>query len=302
MQPELALSLCHALGNDSCLFGYSDNFNDEVSARLIELASAASHGASSALSTRGRLGYVMVEAFQNIVRHRTEPVGLPPWGAARSLLVLRYGHEGQHLIAENAVTRDQRNALDGLLTGLRSRSAEELKGLFMEGIQRASTPGVRGAGLGLIEMARRSGGRFNWDFQPAGTGLFRFSLVLELGEPLSTGGLLDAADLRSLVMDNGWPLFFAGKWSAAMQAVLLKFAEAPRSVCEVVDRMGAWLVHAAPAFFVVHGSGRRLLSLGGLMHREGARLMEERSAPGPGPELRLVPVGGLMLAVAELEI
>ena len=302
MQPETALSLCKALGEDHCLFGYSGNFSDEHSVRLIELVSALASSTGSAMAGRGRLGYVMVEAFQNIVRHRAETGNMAPWGGARSFFMLQQGGKGQRLLAENAVTRSQQVKLESLLQGLREKTAEELKASFMEGIQRTSAPGARGAGLGLIEMARRLEGKFRWRFLPIDERLARFTLVLDLGEPTETGAVqLEDTLLRRLALAHQWSLFFAGRWSKDIQLVLLKIAGAGAAASGQVDRLGTWLVHATPSFLVVQGGERRSLAMGGLMPAEGARLMGERTGLSPGNELHLFPVGDAVLALAQLE-
>lgn len=303
MHTDLALSLCRGFQGDHCLFGYSGDFPDEHSARLIELAAAVSPASGSAQALRGRLGYVMVEAFQNIVRHRADTEGMAPWGDARSLFMLHYGQDWQLLVAENAVTAPQKNKLDGLLNGLRGRTLGELKELFMAGMQRTSVPGVRGAGLGLIEMVRRSGGRVGWGFLPIDDAHYRFKLELVLSAPPAiAGAALGDDDMRGMAMQHQWSLFFCGKWSPEVQAILLKVSGADASIAEQVDRLGTWLVHATPSFLVVHGEAQRVLSFGGLMLPEAARLTAERSGLDAGARLQLVPSEGATLVVAEMPL
>jgi hypothetical protein len=299
MHSDIALSLCRELRDGRCLFGYSGGFSDEHSVRLIELASAVGSVPDTGKGPRGRLGYVMVEAFQNIVRHRADTSGMAAWGDARSLFLLCPGEAGQWLHVENAVTLAQQQKLEGLLMDLRNRTPEELKERFMEGIQRANAPGARGAGLGLIEMARRSAGRLAWSFHPIAPSHSRFAMTLELGEPPSMG-TTEAADLRTLAMHHEWELFFTGRWNRAVQEVLLELAGAQAGPGQLVDRIGAWLVHATPSFFIVHGGGKRMLSLGGLMHPESARLMAERTELPNGSSLAARPADGRILVVAEL--
>src|SRR5690606_36999047 len=70
MDIRLARSLIATLGDDRCIFGYSGRFPDEHSPRLIELGESIHCSCGGPPSSKGRLGYVMVEAYQNMVRHQ----------------------------------------------------------------------------------------------------------------------------------------------------------------------------------------------------------------------------------------
>ncbi len=285
------------------LFGYSGDFADEHSARLIELASAINPAAGYVQAIRGRLGYVMVETFQNIVRHRADTKDMAPWGDARSLFMLQFGQEGQRLTAENPVTTPQKIKLDGLLNGLRGKTPQQLKTLFMEGMQRTSVPGVRGAGLGLIEMVRRAQGRVDWTFRPIGEALYRFSIMLELGDQLAMPGAAFAPDaLRGMAMRHRLSLIYSGKWSPGMQSVLLKISGAGPATVEQVDRAGAWLAVAPSSFLVVHGDEHRMLLVGGLLHPEAAKQMVGRFVLHGGTRVQQVPVEGAELVFAEMPL
>ncbi len=157
MDPGTAHSLFQALRGDRSTFVYSGEFRDEHTARLIALGEASMDGANARSSSKGRLAFVMVEAYQNIIRHKAP---LPPQleqAQGRSMFILRCGDNGQHVVAMNAVVKSEVPALRATLDSLKGLSAEELKSLFLAGLQKPENSARRGAGLGLIEMARRSG-------------------------------------------------------------------------------------------------------------------------------------------------
>lgn len=304
MDLNIAVSLCRELRGGLGLFGYSGPFADVHSARLIELSEALSEVSGFAFSGRGRLGYVMVEAFQNIIRHRADSPGLMSWGSGSSLFMVHHTGAAQLVVAQNAVTKSQQLQLDARLADLRDKTPEELKQLFMAGMQRAGTPGVRGAGLGLIEMVRRSGGKIAWGFNPVDALLQQFSFHVELGEVVSgQDQWAISSDVRRLMMEGRVALVYVGKWSLALQGLLLQFAGENPEAERLTRTMSPYMIHASMALFMLHGDPVRSLTVGGIMDQEQAEQVSELFARDLGAaRLAVQPIEGRVLVLASLPL
>lgn len=298
MEPGLVLSICRQLRGDRCLLGYSGHFPDAHSARLVELAEALNAGQDAARPAKGRLGYVLVEAYQNIIRHRVDPKDADLWNGSRSLFLLRHGEDGQRVVAQNAVTRPQMEKLETMLAALRDKDNAQLKALFLKGIQRTSQPGVRGAGLGLIEMVRRSGGRFSWDAAPIDDQHLRFMLTLDLaGRAAGAVGSEEDARLRKLMMENRVSFCYAGEWYASVQEILLGMADRAPDPRELLRQMGAWNGKAGPALLLQWGGGAPRTAFGGVMDEGQAHKLGEMAG---ADRCLAVPVDGGILAMVEV--
>ncbi|MGV9013203.1 MAG: DUF6272 family protein [Flavobacteriales bacterium] len=213
-RPSMERTLFHlyeTLGGAPCLFGYAGGFPDEHTARLIELGAAVLDQQGSRTSERGRLGYVMVEAYQNVVRHRARLAPALEAGVARSHFMLHCGTAGQIVGTLNPVDMDKAKDLQEVLGFLKGRTTTELKGLFRDGIQRTHEPGRRGAGLGLIEMMRRSGATPTWDREDCLEEHTMFALAWSAGgDGASSQGLELLHRQRSLLVDSGCWLSYVG--------------------------------------------------------------------------------------------
>lgn len=311
MHIRSARSFIKALRGDRCIFGYSGCFPDEHSPRLIELGEAVHNGATGAVTLKARLGYVMVEAYQNIVRHGVGTFS--PWDVGRSMFLLRCHAEGEQVFACNLVTRSQAEKLDTDLADLQGRDNAELKELYLEGIQRISKPGTRGAGLGLIEMVRRTGGGATWAFRPVDEGHDLFAISLELGTTDGADGLCLKGPLHQLVVEHRIHLFHVGLWNADIEKVLVGMA-GNESPCEggYLPKRGEALEHvvgaftsvcdlSAPVLFVLHGGKSTVFSMGGMVHRSALEQLRTRF-PGPGAMLRVEEgaEGGKVLVTMEI--
>lgn len=287
MDIRFAHSFIEALRGDRCIFGYSGYFPDEHSPRLIELGEAVLSGASGTLPVKGRLGYVMVEAYQNIVRHRARPLSLTTWDEGRSMFLLRCHDDGQQVFACNLVTRSQAEKLDTDLADLQGRDNAELKELYLEGIQRTTKPGTRGAGLGLIEMVRRAGGGATWAFRAVDDKHDLFAISLELGTTDGAAALRLEGPLHRLVLGHRIHLFHVGIWTTAIENVLIGLArnEGPEegglpkrgeALEQTVAEFRSACDLSRPLLFVIHGGDRAVLSMGGTIDRSEVETLRNR--------------------------
>jgi hypothetical protein len=227
MDFRTAHTLFQALHGDRCAFGYGGSFPDEHTARLIDLGSAVLEAQGSNLVDRARLGYVMVEAYQNIVRHSAE---IPPFlaaGAGKSLFLLRCHAAGQEVMAMNPVTREQAKRLEHALGTLQDKSAAQLKELFLSGLQRSAGSGNRGAGLGLIEMARRSGRVPGWTLceLDAAHDLFVIAMAIGREKPDPGAAVRAACEFHDILAPSGVRFFHLGLRPPGVEEVLLRLVE-----------------------------------------------------------------------------
>lgn len=226
MEPAAAHTLHDALAGERTGFLYSGAFPDDHTARLISLGEALLSARSARRDEQNKLSFVMVEAYQNIIRHRARDMAHDPPGS-RSMFLLRCEEAAQHVIAVNPVCRKESPSLAALLDRLRGLDRSELKELFLRGLQ-AQGPGKRGgAGLGLIEMARRSGHGLQHALLPLDDQLELFALHVTMGAS-ATGagtGLDEALRTHALVVEHGIVLAHAGSLPATTFNTILRILE-----------------------------------------------------------------------------
>lgn len=285
MDRTAAHLLYEVLGTDACLFGYAGTFPDEHTARLIELGTAVLEHQGVRVAERGRLSYVMVEAYQNVVRHRARLAPEVENGEGRSHFMLHCGAEGRTVATLNPVANDKAKDLQEVLGFLKGRNSEELKNLFRDGIQRTHSPERRGAGLGLIEMMRRSGATPNWRRMDKIPGHTLFSLAWSPGGTDTTNGLDLMKVQRNTMASAGAWLTFAGHCTSEVLEVLERMVEMEpampgQGLCamEILGKAMALLGTAeagsAPVVILVGNGPHGTWLQAGSVLQEGAQPME----------------------------
>lgn len=123
---------------------------------------------------------VFVEQMQNIIRYSAEKLD-PATGTED--VDLRYGiltignEDGRHSVqAGNLVAREDVQGMKDRLSQLQSMSKEELKSAYKAQLKSVQNPDSKGAGIGLIEIARRANKPIEFDFLDVDDGKVFFAL------------------------------------------------------------------------------------------------------------------------------
>ena len=151
--------------NDSLSMWYKGAISDDVTENIIDLAEADTKGSGLGKS-RKKVSFLMAESFQNIVRH-----GLKD-NQDEKKIPGAFGitnREGEiHIFSANHITSDQGVDIKEKLCNVNDLNPEELKEYYRRILADGKMSAKGGAGLGLIEMARKSGKPLQYRMKPFG--------------------------------------------------------------------------------------------------------------------------------------
>ncbi len=174
-----------------CLF-YSGYFDDFFTAKLISIVDAEVEKKISK-----RVAFLVAESFQNIVKHG----GDYPVTPLSSLFGIRGQNNFIHIFSTNKVDGWQKVFLQKRLRSINKLGAHELKDQYIEKLKRGTLSAKGGAGLGLIEMVRRSKREIQTDFIPFAEDKYSFHMQIDL---LANPNLLtDEKDVLQ-ISSNSW--------------------------------------------------------------------------------------------------
>lgn len=185
-------SLMDAFAGDRHTFLYRGQFLDVHTARLISLGEAAVGKNENNRTVRARLAFVLVEAYQNIIRHGRRSCSPTSQDPGRSMILLRNWEHRNSVSTINAVPQHRVNTLIDALKDLHALDPQQLKRRYLEKLQQPKRTQHGGAGLGLIEMARRSGHPLRHKLQELDADNLLFSLSVTLNDNGTEGQDLDA--------------------------------------------------------------------------------------------------------------
>ncbi|MBX2972448.1 MAG: hypothetical protein KF797_05050 [Flavobacteriales bacterium] len=214
-----AHALLKAFQEDRFIFGYSGHFSDDLTGRLLDLSDSITTAMSGQPAHRRRLAFLLVEAYQNIIRHRAGMPAHIEQGEGRSFFFCRANPSGHDLVAINGVCKGRVGAIAAQLDAVRGLDHAELKELSMRMLQLPSVG--RGAGVGFIEMTRRSGNDLGHMLRGLGPEHALFALAVRSGDTHPHEKVLrEAAILHGTVVMNDILLFHAGHVPTSFSSVI----------------------------------------------------------------------------------
>lgn len=111
-----------------------------------------------------RLYHIMVESLQNINRHAESGQSPATNYPGRGAVILVRKPQDYELITVNRIRRHQVEELKGLMDEIHPLDKEQLGELYKKQMLESSLSEKGGAGLGLIDIMRKTGSRMTCDF------------------------------------------------------------------------------------------------------------------------------------------
>ena len=124
----------------------------------------------------------MVECLQNVVKHADAFKGD---GTNKSAIFMIGKKEDEYIIMSgNAIKNENINSLAERLDSINNLDKEGLKSMYKDIIKNTSISEKGGAGLGFIDMARKSGNKLDYKFFEMKEGISFFCLKSTVSKTL----------------------------------------------------------------------------------------------------------------------
>jgi len=157
----LAFKLFKNMHQDNLEYTYRGHFSTSITDNILSLAETNLDESKDKLKIRKRVYFIMVEGLQNITRHQeTSENEVEEPG----LFVIQRKKNSYYITTGNLIKSENIIRLKNQLDKINSLNANELKEYYREILNSRSFSNKGGAGLGLIEIARKSGKKLLFDF------------------------------------------------------------------------------------------------------------------------------------------
>lgn len=164
MNLETTHSFFNKLLSDHLCFGYQGSFNDEITNRVIDLSDDNINQRGELVSMKKKVSFLMAECFQNIVRHGDSASVKLQRTFGKGMFLTRNIEDAFVIASSNLIDKKHIKDLKEKLEKVNSLDKGELKSLYLEILENEKISQKGGAGLGLIEMARKSSQKLDFSF------------------------------------------------------------------------------------------------------------------------------------------
>lgn len=144
---------------------YEGEFNQDIAKSMLKMAERNFDNEEIEVKTKKKIFNVMVETLQNICKHQdevrdTEDRIMP------AIFMIGYDYDTYRIITGNSIYNSRIETLKSKIDLVNSLDKDGLKKLYKEARLNSVISEVGGAGLGFIDIARKSENTINYHFEP----------------------------------------------------------------------------------------------------------------------------------------
>lgn len=217
---------------DNLTLIYRGDFNDDITDKLINLNEQHIESKTGMPKIKNKVSFLMAECFQNIIRHGEDAVPDDNISFSTGMFMTRSTRNAYYITSANLIENGRIPFLENQLSQINRMSKDELKTLYREILYEGEVTGKGGAGLGLIEMARRSGEQLDYRFEQVDEehSFFYLQIKLENKMPVETTtekpiSIQSAFELHSKIISDRMLILYKGDFSQDVIMPVLKMVE-----------------------------------------------------------------------------
>jgi hypothetical protein len=166
------------LENDRLSFIFNGDVSDDITDGIIRITEYNVNNFEALAKLSRRISFIMVECFQNVVRHGIKQE--PEKEKSTGLFAARLMGDANYVSSINLIDMEEVKLLSEKLSQLNTIEKDKLKALYLEVLNNQDRSSKGGAGLGLIQLARKAGQPISYDFETISEQLSNFYLSLKL--------------------------------------------------------------------------------------------------------------------------
>jgi hypothetical protein len=227
---DLTRRIREKMMKERLMFVYRGVVTNENSASLLMLLEKEMENSEFGFVGRKRLFMFVLESLQNVSRHsdRNEY-------SEMSLVVYSKTDTGYTVTTGNVIETERINDLRNRLNEINHLDAGEIRSVYRQMLSHSEFSNKGGAGLGLIEMAKKTGNKLDYDFIKLDN---RFSYFI-LSKTVDSGGVgmhlgggaestfrgKAVSQLERIMAENNVHLIWSGHFSPDVGKEVLSFTE-----------------------------------------------------------------------------
>jgi hypothetical protein len=199
---------------------YKGNYKENLSLKIVDIVDA-----NLSLYFKkfivNRLTYMVVETVQNIERYSASG------GSSDDFTFIFSNHDYFHVITQNRIANKDIEGLKSRLDIVNSKNQEELKSIYLEALSSGEKT-EKGAGLGLIDLARKSKNTLGYEFTQVSEDYSDYRLHVKipiLDDNVEVSSNDEVTELLqhfdAMFKNNKNTLFYSGDFSNAFLQSLL---------------------------------------------------------------------------------
>lgn len=193
---SFGFKLFQGMQEDNLSYIYRGLFTQTITDSIISLAESNLEITGESSKLKKRVFSIMVECLQNITRHQTVEGEVNEFVEIPGIFMIQRKDDGYFITSGNVIPNVATDRLRSQLEKINSLEQDALKEYYKQILEDGSISDRGGAGLGLIEMARKSGNKLTFDFSKVNEEISYFYLHTAISKEI------DQTQITKINLDN----------------------------------------------------------------------------------------------------
>jgi hypothetical protein len=159
---------------------YIGEFNQKITKTFTRMAEDRMDRNSEERKIKKKVYHVLVETLQNMNKHSDEINDQGMKGVGSGLFMIGQKEDRYFVITANKVHQSKRVGLHTAIDAINTSTPKELKEMYKKQIKEGCISDRGGAGLGLIDIARKTGKQLEYQFLKLDEEYYFFLLKVEI--------------------------------------------------------------------------------------------------------------------------
>jgi hypothetical protein len=155
---------------------YEGEINQNLTKVFAGMAERSLEESQESTGTIKKVHHVVVECLQNICKHAEEDDSLGA-SSTRGIFMIRRLKDSFEITTGNIIEASKKEDIAELLTKVNSLNKDDLKDFYKKTLKASILSERGGAGLGFIDIAKKTGNKVGFHFEDIGEGKLFFILV-----------------------------------------------------------------------------------------------------------------------------
>ena len=162
--------------NNICLV-YEGKITHQITKSLISLAEAQMAEDKESVRVQRIILHVMVECLQNVSRHADDPDRGDNIYSGKGIFMISKNSDDYYITTGNAILNEKIPALIEMIDKINELDNPMLKDFYMKQMREGRLSDKGGAGLGFIDIRRKTGSKLEYHFFPVSDKISSFMLT-----------------------------------------------------------------------------------------------------------------------------
>jgi hypothetical protein len=173
--PTSVYELLQQMDAEHIIIAYNGVVDEKLLEEVYEMMDRHMEEKKTPADKRKKFYHVLIESLQNVFHHHS--LNMNETGSG---FVIRNVGDVYTIITGNRVSITDAGTLKERIEKVNSLSTADLRSYYQQTLGSTELSSKGGAGLGIIEMARKSGNKLKYDFTPVNDDFFFFTLEVTI--------------------------------------------------------------------------------------------------------------------------